>query len=98
MAVKMEHIIDYLKEAKEQNPEDRCPSITDEMLDRLILECKTYIPDYKYKVGQRIEFWQKGMDPLLHGKIVKVCAGCVIVRCKNGCERYPEYKDIIRIC
>ena len=50
-----------------------------------------------YKVGQKIEFTQVGMEPLLHGKIIKVHPSYVEVKCKNGCKRYPSLKNIIRI-
>lgn len=51
----------------------------------------------KLKEGDRVEFIQKGMKPVLHGKIVTVDESCVKVKCKNGCYRFPNRDDIIRI-
>jgi hypothetical protein len=51
----------------------------------------------KYKIGQKIEFTQDGMEPLLHGKIVEVWADGVKVKCKNGGHRYPCFGEIVRI-
>jgi hypothetical protein len=51
----------------------------------------------KYKIGQKIEFMQEGMEPLLHGKIVEVRATGVKVKCKNGGHRYPCFGEIVRI-
>lgn len=66
-----------------------------------ILEALLFADEHKinhsYKVGQKIEFTQIGMEPLLHGKITKIYPTYVEVKCKNRCRRYPSIKEIIRV-
>ena len=66
------------------------------ILDALLFTSENKIL-HNYKVGQKIEFTQEGMDPLLHGKIIAVHQNYVTVKCKNGCHRYPGIDNIIRV-
>lgn len=60
--------------------------------------CSCYrFKESKYQIGQKIEFTQEGMPPLLHGRIIEVNHSYITVKCKNGCRRFVNKEKIIRI-
>ena len=67
-----------------------------------LLEQNGYIvkKDYSMFVGKWVTFHQKGMIPMLHGKIIRIIHGskddCFEIRCKNGYYRYKNYEEILQ--
>ena len=49
----------------------------------------------KINVGKWVAFRQEGMPMVLHGKVITNCGTCYMVKCKNGCKRFPGLEDVI---
>lgn len=64
-----------------------------------LLENSGYIvtKDYSMLVGKWVAFWQEGMSPILHGKIYGFGKNYLEVKCKNGCKRFPNVNNVIKI-
>lgn len=63
-----------------------------------LLEANGYVvhPDFSSLVGKWAVFRQKGMKPLLHGKVVQVyCNGICKIKCKNAYYRYVKHTEVI---
>lgn len=45
------------------------------------------------KIGKWVAFRQDGMSQTLHGQVIRVNGGCFVVKCKNGCRRYPNASE-----
>ena len=57
--------------------------------------------DYSALVGKWVAFWQEGMMPVLHGKIIEVHGEdrpYFKVKCKNSYYRYVGMRDVIEFC
>ena len=54
--------------------------------------------DYSSYRGKWVAFYQEGMNPVLHGKIVDIkYNSCFVIKCKNGEYRYASKNDIVSI-
>lgn len=65
------------------------------------LEANGYkvVKDYSKLIGKWVAFYQEGMTPILHGKVISVTEhGICRVKCKNGCYRYKNINGIIEFC
>lgn len=53
--------------------------------------------DYSTFVGKWITFWQKGMKPILHGRIedTRLESELLVVKCKNRERRYITAEQIL---
>lgn len=68
-----------------------------------ICECIEYLKKYGYEVHKRdydklnkwIAFRQEGMPMVLYGKVITNCGTYYMVKCKNGCKRFPRLEDVI---
>ena len=49
-------------------------------------------------INKWIAFTQRGMEPILHGRIISVSNSdeFFYVKCKNGEIRYPKVEDVIK--
>ena len=54
--------------------------------------------DYSLYMNKWIAFTQEGMKPVLHGKVYRSLRLGVAVKCKNGCHRFVNVRDVIKIC
>lgn len=65
------------------------------------LESNEYvvIKDHREFIGKWAVFKQEGMETILHGKVKDISVyGCCSIKCKNGCIRYVNVKDVIEFC
>ena len=70
-----------------------------EVIGSLFFSAQLLNPEsIQISIGEWIEFYQKGMAPALHGKIIRKLSTYVEVRCKNGCRRYVGYESIVGTC
>lgn len=65
------------------------------------LESNGYIvtKDYSELIGKWASFRQKGMQPILHGKVEDISSkGFCSIKCKNGYVRYVNVNEVIKFC
>lgn len=65
------------------------------------LEANGYVvtKDYSKLIGKWAAFRQKGMIPILHGKVIEVKqSGCCVIKCKNAYYRYISVYSVIEFC
>lgn len=57
--------------------------------------------DYSMLIDKWVAFWQEGMTPVLHGKVIEVRGEdntYFKVKCKNSYYRYVAMNDVIEFC